>query len=114
MSIHVVHEGKERPASLAAIEVSNGKPEAARKRLQDVTKARPKDFQAFLELAELSTRTGATPAETLELRRAAVNASPGEATPHLSLIGQLVAAGEMQQHPFAFIDAFHQVVECAS
>ena len=81
-------------ASLAAIDLAAGKPELARKRFEDVIKANPKSYQAQLALAELSARTGGAAADVLKLMRDAVAASPGEPTPNLALIGQLLATGD--------------------
>ena len=77
-------------ASMAAIELSAGKPEAARKRFEDLAKAQPTNHQPLLALAELSARTGEAPDETVKLLRRAVKANAGEPLPHLMLIGQLV------------------------
>jgi len=81
-------------ASLAAIELASGKPKLARKRFEDVVTSQPKNFQAQLALAELSARTGGSPAEVVKLMRDAVRASPAEAMPNLVLIGHLLTAGE--------------------
>ncbi|CAD5375189.1 TPR_REGION domain-containing protein [Rubrivivax sp. A210] len=81
-------------ASLAAMDLSASKPEAARKRFEDLLKVQPRNFQALLALAELSARSGGTPADVLKLTRDAVKASPAEPTPHLVLVNQLLAAGE--------------------
>ena len=78
-------------ASLAAIELSAGKPDAARKRFEDLIKAQPKNYQAMLALAELGVRTGAEPEEVLTQLRGAIKANAGEPMPHLVLIGQLLA-----------------------
>ena len=79
-------------ASLAAIDLSAGKPEAARKRFEDLLQAQPNSHQALLALAELGTRTGAPPDEVLKLLRRAVKANAGEPMPHQVLIGQLLAS----------------------
>ena len=81
-------------ASLAAIDLAANKPDAARKRFEDLIKAEPKNYQARLALAELSARTGGSSEEVLKPMREAVAASPGEPAPHLALIGQLLAAGD--------------------
>ena len=81
-------------ASLAAMELSSGKPEAARKRFEDVTKSNPKSHEAWLALAELSTRTGASPEEVLTNLRNAVKANAGDPAPHMALISQLMASGD--------------------
>jgi putative PEP-CTERM system TPR-repeat lipoprotein len=81
-------------ASLAAIELSSGKPELARKRFEDVLKAQPKNSQVMLALAELGVRTGAAPSETLRWMHDAVKANPTEPTPRLTLITFLLNIGE--------------------
>ena len=79
-------------ASMAAIDLSAGKPDAAKKRFEDLVKAQPASYQAHLALAELASRTGAAPDEVIKHMRAAVKANAGEATPHLVLIGQLISS----------------------
>lgn len=81
-------------ASLAAMELSAGKPELARKRFEEVTKARPKAHEAWLAMAELDARTGAPPEQVLGHLRSAVKANAGEAAPHLALIKNLLGAGD--------------------
>jgi putative PEP-CTERM system TPR-repeat lipoprotein len=81
-------------ASLAAIDLDAGRPEAARKRFEDHAKADPKSHLAHLSLAELAQRTRAEPAAVLQHLRAAVKANAGEARPHLMLVNQLLDAGE--------------------
>ena len=77
-------------ASLAAIELSAGKPEEARKRFKALIKAQPKHYQAMLALAELGIRTGAAREEVLTQLRSAIKANAGEPMPHLVLIAQLL------------------------
>lgn len=77
-------------ASLAAIDLSAGKPELARKRFEELIKAQPNNHQARLALAELGVRTGAAPEEVLTHLRAAIKANPGEPMSHLVLIAQLL------------------------
>ncbi len=81
-------------ASLAAIELNAGKPEQARKRLEDLLKAEPKNFQAALALAELSGRTGASATEVTQLITAAVKLNPNEPTPQLMLINHLLGLAD--------------------
>jgi len=81
-------------ASLAAIDLSAGKPDLARKRFEDLIKAQPNNHQARLALAELGVRTGAPPEEVLTQLRAAIKANPSEPMPHLVLIGQLLSSDE--------------------
>ena len=84
-------------AALAALDLNQGKPEAARKRFEDLIRAQPKNYQALHALAELGARLGGTPADVVKLMRDAVKASPGEPTPHLVLINQLLATGQGQE-----------------
>ena len=79
-------------ASMAAIELSAGKPDAARKRFEDLAKTQPTNHQPLLALAELSSRIGEAPDETIKLVRRAVKANAGEPLPHLMLIGQLIGS----------------------
>ena len=78
-------------ASMAALELSAGKPDAARKRFEDLAKAQPTNHQPLLALAELASRVGDTPDEVIKLLRRAVKANAGEALPHLMLVGTLVS-----------------------
>ena len=84
-------------ASLAAIDLGNGKADAARKRFEDLITAQPKNYLPLLALAELSARTGGTQADVLKLMRDAVKASPGDSAPNLALINQLLGLGEGKQ-----------------
>ena len=81
-------------ASLAAIELGVGKPEAARKRLQNALKADPRSFQTALALAELSARTGASVADVTQQIAAAIKLKPAEPTPRLLLVNHLLGAGD--------------------
>jgi putative PEP-CTERM system TPR-repeat lipoprotein len=78
-------------ASLAAIDLDAGKPDAAKKRFEDVLQNNPKSYQAQMALAELQVRTGGAPEEVLKLLRAAVKANAGEPAPHLALVRELMA-----------------------
>ncbi len=77
-------------ASMAALELGAGKPDAARKRFEAVLQAQPKNHQALLALAELGSRTGAAPDEIIKTLRQAVQANAGAPQAHLVLIGQLL------------------------
>jgi putative PEP-CTERM system TPR-repeat lipoprotein len=81
-------------ASLAALEFSNGKPEAARKRFEDLLQAQPKNSRALLALAELGARSGAPAADVTGLMRQAVKANPQDATAHQMLVGRLLSGAE--------------------
>jgi cellulose synthase operon protein C len=81
-------------ASLAAIDLEAGKPEAARARFEGYLRSKPNAHQAHLSLAELAVRTGETPDAVIKHLRNAVKANAGEAQPHLMLITQLAASGD--------------------
>lgn len=81
-------------ASLAALDLSAGKPEAARKRFEDLLKVQPNNHQALLSLAELAVRTGGTPTAVLGYMREAVKLNPLEPTPHLLLVRHLLSSGD--------------------
>jgi putative PEP-CTERM system TPR-repeat lipoprotein len=81
-------------ASLAALDLSSGRIEAARKRFEDVTQSQPKSHEPWLALAELSARSGGTSEQVVGYMRSGVKANPGHPAPHLSLIKQLVNMGD--------------------
>lgn len=79
-------------ASLAAIDLSAGKPQAARKRFEDLAQAKPRSAEPWLALAELSSRLGDAPDQIAQHLRSAVKANTGSAAAHLALINHLVEA----------------------
>lgn len=81
-------------ASLAAMDLAAGKPDAARTRFEALLKTDPKNFRALLALAELASRSGGAPAEVIRLVGEAVKASPGEPSPHLLLVETLLRNGD--------------------
>ena len=81
-------------ASLAAIELAAGKPEAARKRLEAHMEAQPTSYQAMLALAELSTRSGAPAKGATSLLRQAVKINPAESLTHVALVTNLISLGD--------------------
>jgi cellulose synthase operon protein C len=81
-------------ASLAALEVSNGKNDAAKKRFEDLAKAKPKSHEPWLALAELASR-GGEPVEQVQLMlRSAVKANTGDPVPHLALLNHLLSLSD--------------------
>lgn len=80
--------------SLASLDLSEKKPDAARKRFEDLIKAEPKNHRAMLALAKLLARTGGKPSEIGAQLTAAVAAAPNEATPRLLLVNHLLATGQ--------------------
>jgi putative PEP-CTERM system TPR-repeat lipoprotein len=83
-------------ASLAAIDLSTGKPDEARKRFEALLKAQPKSYQAKLALAELEARIGSPPATVMALLREAAKLNPSEPVPHLTLVNRLIADGDVK------------------
>jgi len=81
-------------ASLAAMDVSEGKPDAAKQRLQALVQADPNSVQPRLALAELAARTGAPVAEVTLRLNEAVKANPNEARAHASLVMQLISSSD--------------------
>ncbi len=92
-------------ASLAAIEVQEGKPELARKRFEALLKVQPKNYRAMLALAELGARTGASAEETLKLLREATKLDPAAPAPHLLYVNRLLATGDYKAALAAAQDA---------
>lgn len=84
-------------ASLASIEVSQGRPEAARKRLEAVVAQDPRNHAAMLLLAELMARTGSPPAQVLGKVKEAIQLNPEVASLRLLLIEQYLRAGDARQ-----------------
>ena len=81
-------------ASLAALDLNAGKPEAARKRFEDLTQAKPKSHEAWLALSELAVRTGAAPDVVVKYLRDGVKANTGAAAPHVALINHLLSSND--------------------
>ncbi len=73
-------------AGLAMIDLTEKKPEEARKRFESVLAADPKNVQAMLALAELRAAAGGTADEVSGLISKAVAAQPSEVAPRLALI----------------------------
>jgi len=81
-------------ASLGAMDLAEGKADAARKRFDDFIKAHPTNHQAWLAQAELAARTGAPVAEVSRLAREAVRVNPNEPAARRVLVEQLISAGD--------------------
>lgn len=84
-------------ASLATLDYTSGKPDAARQRLEEVLKADPRHLQALISLADLGIRQKAPPASNAEWLNKAIAAHPGEATPRLMLVNLWLANGDRKQ-----------------
>lgn len=73
-------------AGLAKIDLSEKKPDEAKKRFENVLAANPKSAPALLALAELKAATKGTPEEVAGLIGKAITSNPTEVTPRLALI----------------------------
>jgi putative PEP-CTERM system TPR-repeat lipoprotein len=81
-------------SALAAVDLAEGKPDAARQRLDAMAKADPGNPRVRILLAELAARTGAAPAEVARLLGEAVKANAGVPQGHLALVTHLLTAGD--------------------
>lgn len=82
-------------SSLAAIDLSAGKPEAAQRRFDALLKSDPTNYRAALGLAELKARVGGSKDEVAKLIGDAAHANPTEPAPRLALVKYLL----QQQDP---------------
>lgn len=73
-------------ASLAGLDLTDKKPDDAKKRFEAVLARNPKNDRAWLALADLAARSGAPAGEVAKLIGNAVTANPTEAVPRLLLI----------------------------
>ena len=83
-------------ANLAALDILDKKPDAAKVRFDRFLKANPKSVQAFLALAELKKRSGGSPEEVARLISDAVNADAIDPQPRLALIEHYAALGDFK------------------
>lgn len=81
-------------ASLVALDVDDGKAEAARLRLEAARKLNPGSAQIRLALASLAARGGAPAGEVAALLDEAVRLRPGDPETHLALIDHHLATGQ--------------------
>ena len=84
-------------ASLATMDLTDKKPENAKKRFEALLSTNPKNVQALLALAELSARSGGTKDETAKLLGKAIEASPTDVAPRLLLIDFQLKGGDPKQ-----------------
>lgn len=82
--------------SLAALDLLEKKPDAARARLDAFVKANSKNAQARIAVAELHRRTGGKPAEVGKLLADAVAADPLDAQARQTLIEHHAMAGDVK------------------
>lgn len=92
-------------ASLASLDMTDNKPDDAKKRFEGVLAKDPKNVQALLSLAELRGKTGGKVDEVADLIGKAIAANPAEATPRIVLIGVYLGAKENKKALAAAQDA---------
>jgi cellulose synthase operon protein C len=73
-------------AALASIDVAEGRPQDARKRLQAVVQRQPRHAPALLALAELEGVSGGSPEAAAERIRQAIEADPTDALARVRLV----------------------------
>lgn len=84
-------------ARLAALDIKQGQPAQARKRLEATIAADPRNFAARMALASLMSENGAGLAEIRELLAQGINATPGESGPRLQLLELLIAKRQFKE-----------------
>ncbi|MBX3635452.1 MAG: PEP-CTERM system TPR-repeat protein PrsT [Rubrivivax sp.] len=83
-------------AALAALDYVDKRPEAARKRFQDLIKADPRNVQAYLSLADLEARVGGgDPQAPAKVIVQAVSANPSDPEARLALIAYHRGRGDI-------------------
>lgn len=73
-------------AGLATLDLADKMPEAAIKRLEDLTRRAPKNAQAWLALADVRQSTGAPLEKVVQAIEQAVQAAPTETRPRVMLV----------------------------
>jgi cellulose synthase operon protein C len=81
-------------ASLASIDISNNKPQVARKRFEDHFKAYPSSYQSKVAMAELDARAGLPLPQVAATLKEATRMAPTEPATHLALINRLLLGGD--------------------
>ena len=92
-------------AGLAALDLQNKQPDAARKRYGDLLKADPTNPRAPLALAAILSNTGADPAEVDAQLMVAIKAAPTEPVPRVELVNHYLVTGKIKAALSAAQDA---------
>ena len=92
-------------AGLAALDLQEQQPDAARKRYSDLLKADPKNPRAALALAAILSRTGADSAEVDAQLLAAIKVAPLEPVPRVELVNHYLVDGNAKAALSAAQDA---------
>lgn len=81
-------------ANLAALDLGDGKPDAARARFEAVLKHDPANVNAHMALAQIAVRSGASKENVAKLIEAAIKANPVAPGPRAALIDLYMTAGD--------------------
>lgn len=84
-------------ASLASLDLAQGKPDEARKRFEAVLRVEPKHVPALLALADLAARSGASAKEVERLIQSAVETNPDDPAAQARLIGHQLQMRQPKQ-----------------
>ncbi len=84
-------------SSLAAMDMGDNKPEAAKARFEGLLAKEPKNGQALVALAEIRARSGGKKEEVAALVNNAISANPNDVPPRLLLIDYLLRNGDAKQ-----------------
>ncbi|MBX3603571.1 MAG: PEP-CTERM system TPR-repeat protein PrsT [Rubrivivax sp.] len=82
---------------LAGLDLAERRPDAARRRFDELLSRDPKNLQAMLARAEVAAAAGAGAAEVADLLGEAIKAHPGELRPRLMLVESWLRAGDRKQ-----------------
>jgi putative PEP-CTERM system TPR-repeat lipoprotein len=80
--------------ALASLDLADKKPEDARKRFENVIARYPKNEQAYLALADVQARSGATSTEIADTLQRAVTANPQAAQARVAQINHMLSTGD--------------------
>jgi putative PEP-CTERM system TPR-repeat lipoprotein len=83
-------------AGLAALDIADKQPAAAKARFQAALQRNPKNTSVMMALAEITARAGGTPEESQQWLNRAISTDPSDATPRLLLIDQLLGSGQLK------------------
>jgi len=81
-------------ASLAALDIGEGKPAAARGRFEAVLQRDPANVNAHMALAQIAVRNGATKENVAKLIEGAIKANPAAPGPRAALVDLYATAGD--------------------
>ena len=98
-------------SGLAALDIKGGRLAEAAKRFEDLLKQNPQSSDAYLALADLRARLGASKSDVLNLLLAAVKAAPLDQAPRVALINQYLRNYDFRAALTASQDAVSKLPE---